>query len=196
MGLGRTVVVLFGLCSLGAAVGLLLAPEQVANSGVGSALEGTPVDTVAKLGLALVFGVLGLFSGMSRAQTGTRSLPTPESVGVQRSTAGADLDRQLDLVAEDGERSRQARARVRREVRSVAVRTLVDVEGIDEAAAETRLDEGSWTDDPRAAAFLGGEGVDRPPLSIRVTDWLSADPTFTRRARATVEALERRREEA
>lgn len=195
MGLVRTVAVVGGLVSLGAAVALLVAPGEVANAGVGAALEGTPVDTVAKLGLALVFGVLGLVGGLSRAETGARSLPTPETVGSRRSTAGSDIDRQLDLVAEDDETSRQARARVRREVRAVAVETLVDVDGVDDAEVERRLDDGTWTTDPRARAFLGDDGVDRPPLSIRLTDWLSADPAFTRRARATVEALERRRDE-
>jgi len=195
MGLMRTVAVLVGLVSLGAAVALLAAPGEVANAGVGDAVEGTPVDTVAKLGLALVFGVLGLVSGLSRAEAGARSLPTPEMVGAQRSMAGSEIDSQLALVAED-ETSRQARARVRRGVRSVAVETLVDVDGVDEAEAERRLDAGTWTADPRARAFLGDEGVERPPLSVRVTDWLSADPTFTRRATATVEELERRRDDA
>lgn len=196
MGVVRTVAVLVGLVALGAAVGLLVAPGAVADSGIESAVEGTPVDTVAKLGLALVFGVLGLASGASRAATGKRSLPTPETVGVERSTAGAEVDRQLELVAEDDETSRQARARVRREVRSVALATLVDVEGIGEDEADRRLDDGSWTTDRRASAFLGGDDVDRPPLSIRLVDWLSADPTFTIRARATVDVLARRRDDA
>ena len=70
---------MFGVVALAAALGLLANPGAVADSGVGEAVEGTPVDTVAKLSLALVFGVLGLVSSMSRATVGERSLPTPET---------------------------------------------------------------------------------------------------------------------
>lgn len=194
MGLVRKAAIPIGLLSLGAAVALLVAPERLADSGVGAALEGTPADTVAKLGLALVFGTLSLVSGLSRAEAGERSLPTPETVGAERATTGAEIDRQLAIVAEDGDRGQHARARIRREVRSVAVDTLVDVEDVSEETAERRLETGDWTADPRAAAFLGGDGAPRPSLSIRLRDWLSADPTFTRRARAAVADLERRRE--
>lgn len=193
MGVVRKAAIGVGVLSLGAAVALIVAPDRLADSGVGAALEGTPVDTVAKLGLALVFGTLSLVSGLSRAEAGERSLPTPETVGAERATTGAEIDRQLDIVAADGAHSQQARARVRREVRSVAVDTLVDVEDVSEATAEQRLETGTWTDDPRAAAFLGGDDVPRPSLSIRLRDWLSADPAFTRRARAAVTELERRR---
>jgi hypothetical protein len=195
MGLLRGGAIVGGVAALAAALALLVAPGAVTESGLGDALAGTPVDTVAKLGLALVFGALGLVTGLSGTAVRRRSLPTPETVGADRPTVGAELDRQLSLIG-DGERGRQARARVRRAVRSVAVETLCEVEGIDEATAERWLDGGEWTSDPRAAAFLGDDSVPRPSVGLRLRDWLSADPTFVRRARAAVAAVERRRGDA
>jgi len=195
MGVFRAGAILGGVAALAAALALLVAPGAVTGSGVGDAVAGTPVDTVAKLGLALVFGALGLVTGLSGTSVRRRSLPTPETVGADRPTVGAELDRQLSLIG-DGERGRQAKARVRREVRSVALDTLCDVEGVDEATAEAWLASGEWTTDPRAAAFLGDDSVPRPSLSARLRDWLSADPTFVRRARAAIAAAERRRVEA
>jgi hypothetical protein len=194
MGALRGAAVLAGVALLATALALLVAPGAVAGSGLADALTGTPVDAVAKLGLALVLGALGLVTGLSGTAARRRTLPAPETIGTERRTAGAALDRQIDQVG-DGKRGRQARARVRREVRSVAVETLCDVEGIDEATAERRLEAGEWTDDPRAAAFLGDESVPQPRLGLRLRDWLSADPTFVRRARAAVAAVERRRAE-
>jgi len=195
MGLLRGGAILGGVAALSVALALLVAPEAVTGTGVGDSLTGTPVDTVAKLGLALVFGALGLVTGLSGTAVRRRHLSTPETVGADRPTVGEELDRQLALVG-DGERGRQARARVRREVRSVAVDTLCDVESVDEATAAERLASGEWTADPRAAAFLGDDSVPRPSLKLRLRDWLSADPTFARRARAAVAAIERRRADA
>jgi len=196
MGALRTLAILLGVVALAAAVAALANPSALADAGVGETVQETPIDTVVKLGLALVFGVLGLFTGVSRATTGVRSLPTPEVVGSERTVAGADLDRQLQLIADDDDDlGRQARGRVRREVRSVAVDTLVDLESVSEETAHQWLETGQWTADPRASVFLGGDDVERPPLKLRLHDWLSADPTFTRRARATVNELTARRDE-
>lgn len=192
MGVLRSLAVLVGVLALSAAIGLLVAPETLADAGVGEAVEGVPIDRVAKLGLGLAFGALALFAGMSRAETGYRSLPTPERVGATRATAGEEIDAALERAAEDGERGERARISVRREIRTVAVETLVDAADLDEDEAKRRLETGEWTDDPRAAAFLGSD-VARPPLRLRLRDWLSADPSFERRARATVDEIAARR---
>lgn len=189
----RPLAALLGVVALAAGIGVLLAPGELADSGIGEAVAGTPVDAVAKYGLALAFGLLALFTGLSRTETGRRSLPTPETVGATRRTAGAVVDETLARVVEDGEGGKRARAEVRREVRAVAVETLAETDGVSAAAAERLIEAGEWTDDPRAAAFLGGADVPRPPLGLRLRDWLSADPSYAIRARAAVDAIDRRR---
>ncbi|WP_424016523.1 DUF7269 family protein [Halorientalis pallida] len=74
---------------------------------------------------------------------------------------------------------------VRSRVRDVAETVLVEHDRLDPKTASARLDDGSWTDDPRAAAFLGDA---TPPPTVRVVDWLSGRP-FERRARAAVSEL-------
>ncbi|WP_224334769.1 DUF7269 family protein [Haloprofundus halobius] len=49
---------------------------------------------------------------------------------------------------------RRRRAALRDRLRRAAVKTLRTTEGFDRAEAERRVDEGTWTDDETAAAFL------------------------------------------
>jgi uncharacterized repeat protein (TIGR01451 family) len=50
-----------------------------------------------------------------------------------------------------------------RGLRAAAVEVLVQYEGLSEAEAERRVEEGTWTDDGYAAAYLGGEDAPDPP---------------------------------
>ncbi len=50
-----------------------------------------------------------------------------------------------------------------RGLRAAAVEVLVQYEGLSEAEAERRVEEGTWTDDGYAAAYLGGEDGPDPP---------------------------------
>jgi len=75
-------------------------------------------------------------------------------------------------------------------LRETAVETMVTVEGIDRETANARIRDGSWTDDPRAARFLGGEEAPPLPVWLRIADWLRGAPSV-RRIEATVEAIQR-----
>ena len=48
-------------------------------------------------------------------------------------------------------------------LRAAAVEVLVQYEGLGEAEAERRVEDGTWTDDGYAAAYLGGEDAPDPP---------------------------------
>lgn len=113
----------------------------------------------------------------------------PERAAVdRRRTAGADVDDALDRLATSGVGDTERvskRWQVRERVREAAMAVLL-AEGYDEETAGEALARGSWTDDPRAAAFLG-EAVS-PPVGTRVRDWASGD-AFGRRARAAVDAV-------
>jgi hypothetical protein len=81
-----------------------------------------------------------------------------------------------------------ASQRVRERLETAATETIVRKWGCPEAVAVEALAEGTWTDDPHAAAFFTGdlEGV---PLRRRVRLALGTEPRFERQARAAAEAI-------
>ena len=85
-------------------------------------------------------------------------------------------------------RAKNRRRTVREHLRSVAVETIATRQNVTEAAARDRLDEGTWTDDPLAAAFLGSS-TSRPPLREQLRARLRREPAFSYHARRTVGAI-------
>jgi hypothetical protein len=186
---GRALVALVGIGSLAGALALLFAPSSDALGGLATALTGFPAGTVARALLTLVFGALTLFAAFGDGETWEPTAPDPETVSTDRRTAGSDFDAALDRLRAGDTDDPEVRARVRAEVHAVATAVLESATDDVDAPASDRLADGSWTDDPRAAAFLG-EDVPQPPLSVRFRDWLSAEPTFERRVRVTLAALD------
>jgi hypothetical protein len=56
-----------------------------------------------------------------------------------------------------------------------------------EAAVDSAVETGSWTDDPVAAWFVGDTA--KPPLSVRLRGMLGSDTEFVFAAKRTIEAL-------
>ncbi len=101
-------------------------------------------------------------------------------------TTGHEIDAVLDAdpdeTREFASRRRKAEGRIRR----TAVTVLAEVERIDDEEAAERIAAGTWTDDPRAAAFLGGRRL--APLRVRIRDWASGE-RFERWATHAVEEI-------
>lgn len=83
----------------------------------------------------------------------------------------------------------QERTHVRNDLRRTVVAVLTTHRGIDEDAAENALSDGSWTDDPYAAAFFTRQSP-RRPLRARIRDVMSGRTAFERRARHVVTELD------
>jgi len=96
---------------------------------------------------------------------------------------GEGFDAALTAALSDPRRIEPIRA----DLRQLAIDALTQ-DGVTAADAEEAVDEGTWTEDPRAAAFLGA-GIDRP-LELRLRDWLQADHSTTRQVRHTLAAIE------
>jgi len=150
----------------------------------------------------LLAGGLAVYTAYERStlpETGTAatvSVPVPPSRRDEAnvSTAGGRLDTLVeeihaDDLDEDVSRVDASvnRRRVRGRIRGVAVAVLVDTKDCTGEAAREMLATGSWTDRPRARAFLGDD-VSRLPLSVRLRDWASGEQ-FRRRASATIEEV-------
>lgn len=82
----------------------------------------------------------------------------------------------------------KARRSTRNRAQRLAIETLASVEGRPQAEAAQRVHDGAWTDDPRAAAFVGyGQSL---PLRTRFVDWLTG-ARYRRGLEATLAELER-----
>jgi len=169
-----------GLLAL-AAVAVLLSPVAVPG-----ALLVLP-DAVVPV-LALVAAGYGVkVVATARGSRPERAAPPADDEAADAPLVGADIDAAFDALAadEDGQWSADNAERVlRSELRRTAAMAL-ERRGHPPEEAERLLDAGAWTDDRRAAAFLGDVHL---PLRTRVRDWASGEPT-RRRAEAAVEAL-------
>ncbi|MFC7195683.1 hypothetical protein ACFQL4_15365 [Halosimplex aquaticum] len=111
--------------------------------------------------------------------------PTPTDEAAGRITGGGVDETLRKLTDPTDSVGLRGRLDVERTIRRVAIHVLreeTDREFDDLSAA---LDEGTWTDDPRAAAFLGDADL---PVRLRVIDWASGDP-YRRQVDATVTEL-------
>jgi hypothetical protein len=153
--------------------------------------------------LGAVVGALGLYGLYDRHESPeyesdeTVELPAanPKSTqGAGQTVVGADIDELLESIdgrvdPYNGLEASYA-ADIRRELRETAERVIVDATGVTESVAAAAIEDGSWTDDRRAASFLGGEDVPEPPLPVQLRDWASGEG-FDRKVDATVEAIQR-----
>jgi hypothetical protein len=189
----RRLLLAVGASALAVAVVVALVPAVPVPSSVASAFGYRWLALMtAVAGIVVAIGRVTSFGqtegGPGAAGDWTPARPPERAVVDDRRTAGADVDDALERLAERGVADREQvsqRWQVRKRVREAA-EAVLRAEGYDERATDEALARGTWTDDPRAAAFLG-EGV-RPSIATRVRDWASGD-AFGRRARAAVDAV-------
>ncbi|WP_128478862.1 DUF7269 family protein [Halorussus pelagicus] len=102
-------------------------------------------------------------------------------------TTGEQIDSVFNANREDTRKFSSRRRTAQNRIRETAIAVVADAERIDEERAAERISAGSWTDDPRAAAFLGGRHL--APLRTRIRDWASGE-RFERWATHAVEAID------
>lgn len=147
-------------------------------------------------GVALGVAVLVFLASRNSAQT----MQPPD---VERPVTAPDPGERLDVARNRWHHwvpfaGRQSRESIRDRLRNAAIVTITAQRDVNAADATARVDDGSWTTDAVAAAFLGADG-DR----LRPTLWLRAiihgeTPVGyrARRAMAAIEAIHAGREEA
>lgn len=181
----RAVAAVLGALALVAAVAVL---AGFGSGRVDAAVGAARLVVYVFAHFALVLGAWSAwrawFDAGDDAET---SLPPPDETDETDETViGSDVNGMLRRLADPSATVQGwQRVRVEKAVRSVAIDVLraeADAEFDDVAAA---IDEGTWTDDPRAAAYLGDVPL---PVRLRVIDWASGDP-HRRRIDATVAEL-------
>jgi hypothetical protein len=178
----RTVLVALGVAAAAAGLAVAVQPSLAGGLSPTSAL----VTLVALLGLV---GALGAARSRLRGRRREAALPAVER---RRSfpTPGEGFDRRLAELPEHAPRSAdRERALVRSRLRETAVDVLGRYGGLSPEGAEAALESGTWTTNPEAVAFFAPDADRALSLVDRVRDALGAERTFTRRARAVVDAL-------
>lgn len=180
----RRIAFWFGVLALVDAV-LLVLPLGVP----GGALAGLVPYAVVPL-LALIAAGYGIkVLAASTGDVPMRERPTTvqdEAMDVDR--VGSDIDEAFDaLTADDATTwsTLNAGRMLRSELRRGTI-TALEARGHPREEAERLVDSGVWTDDRRAAAFLGDKHL---PLRVRVRDWASGDAERRKADAATEELL-------
>ncbi|WP_267643659.1 DUF7269 family protein [Haloarchaeobius amylolyticus] len=162
----------------------------------------TSRGTVLFLGMAGgIIGALHLYRTEREEPRAVLDGAFPESARYQaRESAGESFDSSVETLTGElpDSKSRtwwQSRERleVEKQVRAVALDVLQRSENWSREEAEAHLERGTWTDDPRAASYLGGEAAPDLPLKMQFYDWLSGE-AFERHVTHTVDEIAERAE--
>lgn len=179
-----------------------LAVSGVVLAGVGFAMVldrglagGLTLTEIALIPVALLALFQGVRTVQDRRRTSLSLAETGDPETEQELPApGDDFDRKLDRVGRlqgsYGARQREARSRERIDdrIERAAVATLTRRLGCTENDAQALLGEGTWTDDPVAAAFFTGE-LRGFSLSDRLRYVLDTTPRYRRRAIHAADAV-------
>ncbi|MXV61369.1 hypothetical protein GS429_04675 [Natronorubrum sp. JWXQ-INN-674] len=113
----------------------------------------------------------------------------------QQSVVGASADGRITLVTAYDEEPRETRENAREalleSLRPIAATAYANAAGCSNADATAAIEAGSWTDDPRAAAFLAGAEGPSTPLWLWLFDLVTAADPFERSLERTLAEIER-----
>lgn len=111
--------------------------------------------------------------------------------GRTNEAVGTRLDEHLDVVGDvvdDTHSEAYSAYKIEQSLRGLAVRVVADAADCSLDRAREHVDRGTWTDDVRAAAFVGGDEATSRSLQTRLRDWASGR-SFARQVEATVDEL-------
>lgn len=168
---------------LAVAVGLLAALDR----GIASAIS--PGSAVVTL-----IGVLGAVQGVryANARRERRRLLTDPGEPERRAPAavpGSDLDERIARVVSPAPGGYRDRRDLRDRVREVAVDAVARDRNCSREAAATAVDDGTWTDDPAAAAFFDTRTA--YPVRVRLSAGIRGRSNYWYGLRAAVDEIER-----
>ncbi|WP_132059998.1 DUF7269 family protein [Halorussus amylolyticus] len=182
-----------------ATAAVVVAPDLLADplAEIAAALESRDPRRLL-LGLGVVVGIYAAWT----ARSGSSGPPPsggpaavfegvgdpPETVtAADTARTGDSFDSQIDLAAAGDP---VALASVRSTLAETAEATYARAADRSPEDAARAVETGAWTDDPVAAAFLGGEDAPSFSLPARLREWLDPAAERERRVERTVEAVE------
>ncbi|WP_424016650.1 DUF7269 family protein [Halorientalis pallida] len=186
---GAAGVVLLTAAVLVLAPGLLPIPRSQLTAAM-DALTGA----VGLAGLAVVAGLIAVVQGLWSSTTASRPPPLPvdgdpTARDVPGPVVGETFDGRLAAVQQVDGRSADSEAVVREDLRRLATDTYQRTHRCDWETAARAVETGAWTDDPAAAAFVGGADAPDVPLRLWFNDMLSEHGAFHRQTIRTLRAI-------
>ena len=180
--------VLASIGAIGVGMGILF----VVQPGLASAL---PLPRLTLVVIGLLAGIEGVRSIQVRRRSGIDGAepPNPE-LGIETPAPGDEFDQHIARWSTRRGWIGGDFDRVESRLRTAAIGAVAAREGIPRHAARGRIADGSWTDVPVAAAFLGGPEVPEPPLNERVRMMVSSAGRFEQYAARTADAITALRE--
>ena len=180
-----------GLRSFFAAVGIALAGAGllvVVAPGIAGVLS-LPRVAVLVLGLFAVVQAARSLQTRRRAGLDAAEPPDPET-RLETGYPGDEFDARLRALTHARGRSWHGgeHERIERRLRAAAVEAAAYRWRLTADEARDRIAGGDWTDDPAAAWFLG-DGVERPPWSVRFRAFVEGRTPFGFYATRTAEAV-------
>lgn len=148
-----------------------------------------PIDRT----LVFVVGVLPLLQAYrvvrDRRHVELREATTPDpEVPPATPPPGADFEETLGRITGRHHVISHRGTAVQEDLRSIAITVLTRYGSYSRAEAATAVDNGTWTENPFAASFLGDEAPP-PPLRERLRATLNGEPWLEHRKRETVDAI-------
>lgn len=189
----RLVAAVGGLLLLVAAL-IVLAPSllPVSQARLASMMNAL-ASTVGLAGMALVASAIAVIQGLWASTTpgAPPAMPVDDGADSQSGgpVVGAAFDDRLAAAGRIGGRTTQAEAVVREDLRRLATDVYQQVNRCDWETAARVVEEGRWTDDPGAAAFVGGPDAPDVPLGLWFRDVISDDGSFYRQSTRTIRAI-------
>lgn len=191
---GGAVLATVAVAALVLAAVSVVAPGAVPlPSAVRELLQALPPGVVLSL-LALVALVLLFVRSRRSRATAVEPLLEPAEGPARAPALGHGFDEAL-AAAVDLEATRERRL-VDREgveaaVRAAVVEAYAVEAGVDADRAREAVETGTWTDDRRASALVGGPDAPSPPWSQWLFDLLRSESAYRRRVRHAIAETER-----
>lgn len=176
----RRLLLAAGICSFALAVAVLIGLASLS----------------IRRGLVVFVGAIAVLLAINELarRRGARSLArTPDPERRNRvPVPGRDLIGTVDQFRTETYGFTVSSRRIVEGLRGAAIAVLTRFEGLSDPQARARIEDGSWTDDPQAAAFLSPE-LDPPRSSIRdrLAAALDRDTAFRAGVRRTAAAVAR-----
>jgi len=189
----RTVVLAgLGLLVTGLGLAVWVTPSLARTAGLLSLVEPFQSPYVLAGGIAGISAMVALVTGMTTVLSPAESVPMPAVEGFTATESpGDEFEPALAELA--GRHGRAARPTDHRELiesrlREDAIRTVGRVDDCDVETARKRVDDGDWTEDRYAAAFVA-ESVPGPRWWQLLRDRVVRADAFERSALRTAEAI-------
>lgn len=183
-----------GVAALLLLFAVIVAPDLVQQTLTEGEIEDPIALSTIRLAMAVVLAVVVLWWLLESRRTGAAELEplvasAPESVrGRQTDRAGATVDAQIDAVLDRELQSDDERSALEQQVRATAIDLYAAKTGCSPDQATKAIDQGTWTDDERAAAFVAE--TQTVPFRIQFWDAVRPEHPYRRRLTSAVDAIE------